>query len=58
MFKVDKDDGRCPDTACRRPLTEKDYHIGICPHCDGVLPAATLKAHAEKIEQQGARSGK
>jgi hypothetical protein len=58
MFQPLQDDGRCPDQACRKPLKENDYSVGICSACDGVLPAKLLTMHAEKIEKMPAISGK
>ena len=58
MFQPLQDDGRCPDQACRKPLKAQDYSVGICPHCDGVLPAKLLAMHAEKTEKLTIVSGK
>lgn len=57
MFQV-KDDGRCPDQACRVLLAEKDYVLGLCPACDGMLPSNILRSYAEKIERRPVVVGK
>jgi hypothetical protein len=48
------DDGRCPDSACRKVLKPKDYSVGICPHCDGVLTDKIIRQHSEKIKPRPA----
>lgn len=58
MFQPLQDDGRCPDQACRHALREQDYSVGICPACDGVLPAKLLGMHTEKTEKRHAVGGK
>jgi hypothetical protein len=43
-------DARCTDLACRQVLVDKDFQLGICPACGGMIAAVLQKARAEKIE--------